>query len=89
VFAQDGLGPMPFPFKPYGLTRSAQEVLATLRLKLVLGKTPPVFLGPGIGYPPRGLSRLLLVLFLGLPLLSLGPFVSIDCSLALCDALAR
>jgi hypothetical protein len=80
---------MPFPFKPYRSIRSAQEVLARLRLKLVLGKTPPVFLGPGIGYPPRGLSRLLLVLFLGLPLSSLGLFVSIDCSLAMCDALAR
>jgi hypothetical protein len=80
---------VPFPFKPYGSTRSAQEVLATLRLKLVLGKTPPVFLGPGIGYPPRGLSQLLLCALSWVALSSLGPFVSIDCSLAFCDALAR
>jgi hypothetical protein len=37
---------MPFPFKPYRSTQSTQEVLARLRLKLVLGKTPPMFLWP-------------------------------------------
>jgi hypothetical protein len=50
---------MPFLFKPYKLTRSTQEVLARLRLKLVLSKQPLLFLGLGIGHPPRGLKLLL------------------------------
>jgi hypothetical protein len=48
---------MPFLFKPYRLTRSTHEVLARLRLKLVLSESPLLFFGPGIGHPPRGLSR--------------------------------
>jgi hypothetical protein len=48
---------MPFLFKPYRLTRSTQEVLARLRLKLVLSKEPLLFLVLGIRHPLRGLSR--------------------------------
>jgi hypothetical protein len=36
---------MPFLFKPYRLTRSTREVLARLRLKLVLSKQPLLGLG--------------------------------------------
>jgi hypothetical protein len=37
---------MPFPFKPYRSTRSTREVLARLRLKLVLSKSPLLILWP-------------------------------------------
>jgi hypothetical protein len=48
---------MPFLFKPYKSTRSTQEVLARIRLKLVLSESPLLFFGPGIGHPPRGPSH--------------------------------
>jgi hypothetical protein len=48
---------MSFLFKPYRSARSTQEVLARLRLKLVLSESPLLFFGPGIGHPPRGLTR--------------------------------
>jgi ABC-type molybdate transport system ATPase subunit len=79
---------MPFPFKPYRLTRSTWEVLARLRLKLVLSKRPLLFFWPkdriSIERAKLSSPNVLLVL----PLSSL-PFESIDCSLALCDTLAR
>ena len=37
---------MPFLLKPYRSTRSTREVLARLRLKLVLSKQPLLFLWP-------------------------------------------
>jgi hypothetical protein len=37
---------MPFLLKPYRSTRSVREVLARLRLKFVLSKSPLVFLWP-------------------------------------------
>jgi hypothetical protein len=37
---------MPFLFKPYRSTRSTWEVLARLRLKLVLSKSPLLILWP-------------------------------------------
>ena len=37
---------MPFLLKPYKLARSTREVLARLRLKIVLSKQPLLFLGP-------------------------------------------
>jgi hypothetical protein len=48
---------MPFLFKPYRSTRSTREVLARLRLKLVLSESPLLFFGPGIEHPSRGLSH--------------------------------
>jgi hypothetical protein len=48
---------MPFLFKPYRSTQLTQEVLARLRLKLVLSESPLLFFGPGIGHLPRGLSH--------------------------------
>jgi hypothetical protein len=65
-----GLGPMPFPFKPYRSTRSAQEVLARLRLKLVLGKTPPVFLWPRDRTSAKRAKSLFLLCSFGVVVLS-------------------
>ena len=46
VFAWNELGPMPFLFKLYRSTRSTREVLARLRPKFVLSKSPLAFLWP-------------------------------------------
>jgi predicted membrane metal-binding protein len=85
VFAYDGLGPMPFLFKSYRLTRSTREVLARIRLKLVLSKQPLLFFCLGIEHPPRGLSRcpFLLCLVASLSIVFLGVVVRLLSCLSL------
>jgi hypothetical protein len=61
---------MPLLFKPYRSTRSTREVLARLRLKLVLSKSPLLFFGPGIEHQPRGLSRSSFCILFGVVILS-------------------
>jgi hypothetical protein len=63
------------------LTRSTQKVLARLRLKLVLSKGPPLFFLPKDQISAERVKLSSCVLSV-LPLLSLGLFESIDCSLA-------
>jgi hypothetical protein len=72
---------MPFLFKLYRSTRSTQEVLARLRLKLVPSESPLLFFGPGIGHPPRGLSRSRFCVFFGVVVLSVPGCLSF-CSLS-------
>jgi hypothetical protein len=70
---------MPFLFKSYRSTRSTREVLARLRLKLVLSESPLLFFGPGIGHPPRGLSRSSFLCSFGVVVLSM------PCCLSFCS----
>jgi hypothetical protein len=79
---------MPFIFKLYRLTRSTREVLASLRLKLVLSKGPLPFFWPKDRISTERAKLSSPGVLSVLPLSRL-PFESIDCSLALCDTLAR
>ena len=82
MFAWNELGPMPFLFKLYRSTRSTREVLARLRPKFVLSKSPLAFLWPrDRTSAKRAKSFSLGVLsVLSVPSVS-WPFWSIDCLL--------
>jgi hypothetical protein len=60
---------MPFLFKPYRLTRLTREVLARLRLKLVLSKQPLLFCWPRDRISTKRVKLLLLYSSLGVVVL--------------------